>query len=73
MLMLAVIALGIPSLFSHAIEVGTGHMAVEYLSLGVAGAMLLVYVLIPIVFVKAINAYSELLGDIYGGNPAHAF
>jgi len=29
--------------------------------------------LIPIVFVKAINAYSELLGDIYGGNPAHAF
>jgi len=28
---------------------------------------------IPIVFVKAINAYSELLGDIYGGNPAHAF
>ncbi len=38
MLMLAVIALGIPSLFSHAIEVGTGHMAVEYLSLGVAGA-----------------------------------
>ncbi|MGC8946310.1 MAG: calcium/proton exchanger [Anaerolineae bacterium] len=45
MLMLAVIALGIPSLFSHAIEVGTGHMAVEYLSLGVAGAMLLVYIL----------------------------
>ncbi len=45
MLMLAVIALGIPSLFSHAIEVGTGHMAVEYLSWGVAGAMLLVYVL----------------------------
>lgn len=45
MLMLAVIALGIPSLFSHAIEVGAGHMAVEYLSLGVAGAMLLVYAL----------------------------
>ncbi|MGQ9466905.1 MAG: calcium/proton exchanger [Anaerolineae bacterium] len=45
MLMLAVIALGIPSLFSHAIEVGTGHMAVEYLSLGVAGAMLLIYIL----------------------------
>lgn len=45
MLMLAVIALGIPSLFSHAIEVGAGHMAVEYLSLGVAGAMLFVYAL----------------------------
>lgn len=45
MLMLAVIALGIPSLFSHAIEVGTGHIAVESLSLGVAGAMLLVYIL----------------------------
>jgi hypothetical protein len=36
---------------------------------------LIIYLLdvIPIVFVKAINAYSELLGDIYGGNPAHAF
>ncbi len=45
MLVLAVIALGIPSLFSHAIEVGTGHMAVEYLTLGTAGAMMLVYTL----------------------------
>ncbi len=44
MLMLAVIALGIPSLFSHAIEVKS-HDAVEYLSLGVAGAMMLVYAL----------------------------
>ncbi len=44
MLVLAVIALGIPSLFSHAIETRS-HAAVEYLSLGVSGAMLLVYVL----------------------------
>lgn len=44
MLMLAAIALGVPSLFSHAIEVKS-HDTVEYLSLGVAGAMLLVYAL----------------------------
>ncbi len=42
MLFLSVIALGIPSLFSHAIE-ATNHDAVEYLSLGVAGMMILVY------------------------------
>ncbi len=41
---LAVIALGILSLFSHAIE-ARSHAAVEYLSLGVAGTMLLVYIL----------------------------
>lgn len=44
MLVLAVIALGIPSLFSHAIETSS-HMAVEYLSLGVAAVMILVYAL----------------------------
>lgn len=42
MLILAVIALGIPSLFSHAIEVAS-HDAVEYLSLGAAGMMILIY------------------------------
>ena len=42
MLALAVIALGIPSLFSHAIE-ASSHEAVEYLSLGVAGMMIVVY------------------------------
>ena len=36
MLILAVVGLGIPSIFSHAIEV-KHHEAVEYLSLGVAG------------------------------------
>jgi Ca2+:H+ antiporter len=44
MLILAVIALAIPSLFSHSIE-AVNHDAVEYLSLGVAGMMLLVYLL----------------------------
>ncbi len=44
MLILAVIALGIPSIFSHAIE-PRSHDAVEYLSLGVAGMMILIYVL----------------------------
>lgn len=44
MLILAVIALAIPSLFGHSIEM-VNHDAVEYLSVGVAGGMILVYVL----------------------------
>ncbi len=44
MLILAVAALIIPSLFSHSIE-AVNHDAVEYLSLGVAGVMILLYVL----------------------------
>ncbi len=44
MLILAVAALVIPSIFSHSIEV-VDHDAVEYLSLGVAGLMILLYVL----------------------------
>jgi len=42
MSILAVIALAIPSLFSHTIDL-VNHDAVEYLSLGVAGVMILVY------------------------------
>ncbi|MGQ9667865.1 MAG: calcium/proton exchanger, partial [Anaerolineae bacterium] len=42
MSILAIIALSIPSLFSHSIEANS-HIAVEYLSLGVAGAMILIY------------------------------
>jgi len=42
MLILAIIGLGIPSLFSHRIEL-VNHDAVEYLSLGVAVAMLAIY------------------------------
>jgi Ca2+:H+ antiporter len=44
MLLLAVAALVIPSVFSHNIEI-FNHDAVEYLSLGVAGVMILIYVL----------------------------
>jgi Ca2+:H+ antiporter len=44
MLILGVIALGVPSLFGHAIE-AVNHDAVEYLSLGVAGVMIVVYAL----------------------------
>jgi Ca2+:H+ antiporter len=44
MLMLAVAALVIPSIFSHNIE-EVNHDAVEYLSLGVAGVMILLYAL----------------------------
>jgi Ca2+:H+ antiporter len=43
MLILALIALVVPSIFSHAIE--PNHAAVEYLSEGVAIAMLVVYAL----------------------------
>jgi Ca2+:H+ antiporter len=44
MLILAVIALVIPSLFGHSIE-AVDHDAVEYLSLGAAAVMMLVYIL----------------------------
>jgi len=44
LLLLAVAALVIPSIFSHGIEV-VNHDAVEYLSLGVAGVMIGLYVL----------------------------
>lgn len=44
MLMLAVAALVIPSIFSHTIELAD-HDAVEYLSLGVAGVMIGLYLL----------------------------
>jgi Ca2+:H+ antiporter len=44
MLILAIIALVVPSLFGHAIEM-VSHDSVEYLSMGVAFAMMTVYVL----------------------------
>jgi Ca2+:H+ antiporter len=44
MLILAVAALTIPSIFSHSIEI-VDHDAVEYLSLGVAGVMIGLYAL----------------------------
>ncbi len=44
LLLLAVAALVIPSLFSHTID-QVNHAAVEYLSLGVAGVMIVMYVL----------------------------
>ena len=44
MLILAVIALTIPSLFSHQIE-AVSHDSVEYLSLGVSGVMIATYAL----------------------------
>ncbi len=44
LMILAIIALIIPSIFGHAIEV-TDHAAVEWLSLGVAVVMIVIYVL----------------------------
>ena len=52
MLMLAVAALIVPSLFSHNIEI-VNHDAVEYLSLGVAGVMIVLYVLALIYQLRA--------------------
>jgi len=45
LLTLSIVALVIPSLFSHSIEVEGGAMAVEILSLGVAVVMILLYAL----------------------------
>lgn len=45
MLLLAVAALVIPSVFGHTIDV-VNHSAVEYLSLGVAGVMIVLYALL---------------------------
>jgi len=55
MLMLAVAALIIPSIFSHNIE-AVNHDAVEYLSLGVAGIMILLYVLALVHQLRDANA-----------------
>jgi Ca2+:H+ antiporter len=60
MLVLAVIALGIPSLFSSAIEVAN-HEGVEYLSLGVAGMMILVYGLSQLYFFRGAKRVLSLV------------
>jgi Ca2+:H+ antiporter len=57
MLLLAVAALVIPSLFSHSIE-EVNHAAVEYLSLGVAGVMILLYLLAVIYQLRDGRAHS---------------
>lgn len=57
MLMLAAAALIIPSIFSHSIEM-VDHDAVEYLSLGVAGVMIGLYVLALIYQLRNPAAYS---------------
>ena len=57
MLMLAVAALVIPSIFSHSIE-AVNHDAVEYLSLGVAGVMIVLYVLALIYQLREAKAHT---------------
>jgi Ca2+:H+ antiporter len=57
MLILAVAALIIPSIFSHSIE-AVDHDAVEYLSLGVAGVMIGLYVLAMIFQLRSANAHT---------------
>jgi Ca2+:H+ antiporter len=63
MLMLAVAALIIPSIFSHSIEV-VNHDAVEYLSLGVAGVMIVLYVL-ALIYQLRISGNHTLDDDEY--------
>jgi Ca2+:H+ antiporter len=58
MLILAVAALIIPSIFSHSIET-VDHDAVEYLSLGVAGVMILLYALAMIFQLRSANAQAH--------------
>lgn len=54
MMTLAVIALVIPAIFGHAIE--PDHLAVEELSLGVAGVMIIIYTLSLIYFFRSAPA-----------------
>lgn len=58
LLLLAVAALAIPSIFSHSIDV-VNHDAVEYLSLGVAGVMIGLYVLSLIYQLRNSNAHTS--------------
>lgn len=62
MLLLAVAALVIPSIFGHTIDV-VNHNAVEYLSLGVAGVMIVLYALSLVVQLRRPEGKSQ---------PAHA-
>jgi Ca2+:H+ antiporter len=57
MLLLAVAALAIPSLFSHTIDLAN-HAAVEYLSLGVAGVMIVLYALAVVFQLRNPTAHS---------------
>ncbi len=63
MLFLALIALGIPSLFSHSIEV-RNHAGVEYLSLGTAAVMILIYAL-SVVFSFQWGGEPELAHEVH--------
>jgi Ca2+:H+ antiporter len=63
MLILALIALGIPSLFSHSID-EVNHAGVEYLSLGTAGVMILIYALSAL-FAFQWGAEAELAHEMH--------
>lgn len=63
MLILALIALGIPSLFSHSID-EVNHAGVEYLSLGTAAVMILIYAL-SILFSFRLGAEPELAHELH--------
>jgi Ca2+:H+ antiporter len=63
MLILALIALGIPSLFSHSID-EVNHAGVEYLSLGTAAVMILIYAL-SIFFAFRWGADPELAHELH--------
>jgi Ca2+:H+ antiporter len=63
MLILALIALGIPSLFSHSID-EVNHAGVEYLSLGTAAVMILIYAL-SVVFSFRWGAEPQLAHEVH--------
>lgn len=60
MLILALIALAIPSLFSHSIDL-VNHAGVEYLSLGASVVMLIVYALSIVFSFKIADTRDELV------------
>jgi len=61
MLLLAVIAISIPSIFSQAID-EVNHPGVEYLTLGIAAVMIVVYAL-SIIFTQRLGHVTEISHD----------
>lgn len=64
MMTLSVIGLAIPAIFGHAIDV-VNHESVEYLSLGVAGVMIVVYV-VSLVYSFSLDSGHQIVEETHG-------
>lgn len=70
MLILAIIGLAVPSFFSHAID-EVNHAGVEYLSIGVAVVMIIVYVLSIIFTFQSKTQTSADVVEVHGAQHEH--